>query len=120
MTKKFIIAFILNCLVYIFPLSAVYAEGNIPNPIGDPFRDFPTAIGTLSSWVRSLAILFYLAMLLYAGYIRMTAGGDPEKAKKSIQIIMYSTTGFILIIIAPLIIRTVGAIFQIEVFETIN
>ncbi|MCA9379938.1 hypothetical protein KC675_02035 [Candidatus Dojkabacteria bacterium] len=103
----------------LFPFT-INAQGNIPNPAGEAFKDFPTAVATLSSWIRSLAILVYLAMLLYAGYVRMTAGGDPEKAKKAMQIIMYSTTGFILIIIAPLVIRTVGAIFQIEVFEPIN
>ena len=118
--KNTILSIFLTILIIIsFPF-VVSAQGNIPNPAGEAFKDFPTAVATLSRWTRSLAILAYLAMMLYAGYVRMTAGGDPEKAKKAIQIIMYSTTGFILIIIAPLIIRTVGAIFQIQVFEQIN
>lgn len=117
--KKFLISITIT-LIMAIPFGVTVFAQNIPNPGGDRFKDFPTTIDTLSSWIRSLAILLYLAMMLYAGYIRMTAGGDPEKAKKAIQIIMYSTTGFILIIIAPLIIRTVGAIFQIDVLEPVN
>jgi hypothetical protein len=92
----------------------VNAQLNIQNPVGDAFKDFPTAINTLSRWVRSLAVLGYIGMVLYAGYIRMTAGADPEKAKKSMQILMYSTTGFILILLAPIIISTIAAIFDID------
>lgn len=118
--KNSVISTLVTFAILLLLPFTVQAQGNIPNPIGEAFKDFPTAVATLSRWIRSLAILLYLAMLLYAGYIRMTAGADPEKAKKAMQIIMYSTTGFILIIIAPLVIRTVGAIFQIEVFEPIN
>lgn len=88
--------------------------GNIPNPVGPAFQDFPTSINTISRWIRSGAVLIYLGMVLYAGYIRQTAGADPEKAKKSMQILMYSTTGFVLIVLAPLIVNTIAAIFEIE------
>lgn len=94
--------------------AVVSAQGNLPNPIGPAFKDFPTAVKTLSRWVRSLAVLVYIGMVLYAGYVRQTAGADPEKAKKSMQILMYSTTGFILIMLAPLIVNTIGAIFEVD------
>lgn len=100
-------------LILSFPVS-VLAQQNIPNPVGDAFKDFPTAVNTISKWVRGLAVLVYLGMIIFAGYTRQTAGTDPEKAKKSMQILMYSTTGFILIMIAPLIVKTIAAIFEIQ------
>lgn len=112
MSKTKIIVVIIS-VILVFP-PVILAQGNIPNPVGPAWQDFPTAVSTLSRWIRSLAVLIYLGMVLYAGYIRQTAGADPEKAKKSMQILMYSTTGFILIILAPLIINTIAAIFEID------
>lgn len=87
---------------------------NIENPVSGAFADLSTAITTVSSWVRPAAVLVYLGMVIYAGYIRQTAGTDPEKQKKSMQILTYSTTGFILIIIAPLVINTIAAILGVD------
>jgi len=113
MTKIKIIV-VIFIIVLISPTLVMAQGGNIPNPVGPAFADFPTAVNTISRWVRSLAVLVYLGMVLYAGYTRQTAGADPEKAKKSMQILMYSTTGFILIILAPIVIQTIAAIFEIK------
>jgi len=109
---KIKILIILLLILMLFPLTVNALE--IPDPIGPAFRDFPTAINTVSKWVRGGATLFYVGMILYAGYTRLTAGADPEKAKKSMQIILYSTTGYILIILGPIIVDTISAILQIE------
>lgn len=96
---------------FVFPVSAVTL---IENPVSDAFKDFLTTVSTVSRWVRGLAVLVYIGMLLYAGYTRETAGSDPEKAKKAIQIIIYSTSGFALIILAPIIVSTLAAILGVE------
>lgn len=90
----------------------------IVNPVSDAFKDFLTTVSTLSRWVRGFAVIVYIIMLLYAGYTRETAGADPEKAKKAIQIIIYSTTGFALIILAPIIVATLGAILGVELISS--
>lgn|SRR5690606_31068811 len=112
MKRNTVIAAIL--LFFFLTPTSVLATANIPNPVGPAFQDFPTSVNTISRWIRSLAVLAYLGMILYAGYVRQTAGADPEKAKKSMQILMYSTTGFILIILAPIIVSTIAAIFEID------
>ena len=101
----------------LFPVTVTALE--IPNPIGPAFRDFPTAVNTASRWVRGGATLLYVGMILFAGYTRLTAGADPEKAKKSMQIILYSTTGYILIILGPIIVSTIAAIFQIDLLTNL-
>ncbi|HRN86722.1 MAG TPA: hypothetical protein PK863_05355 [Candidatus Dojkabacteria bacterium] len=116
MKKAFLVLILISALFIIFP-SNIQAVGLI-NPVSDAFKDFATSISTISRWIRPVAVLLYLAMLLYAGYIRLTAGADPEKAKKAILIIGYSTTGFALIMLAPLIIATIGAIFGIDLLIT--
>lgn len=90
----------------------------IVNPVSDAFKDFLTTVSTLSRWVRGLAVIVYIVMLLYAGYTRETAGADPEKAKKAIQIIIYSTTGFALIILAPIIVATLAAILGVDLISS--
>ncbi len=114
--KKTKIVIFMFLILLVVP-SVVSAQGTFPNPVGEAFKDFPTTINTLSRWVRSLAVLAYIGMILYAGYVRETAAGDPEKAKKSMQILMYSTTGFILIILAPIIVNTIAAIFEINLIS---
>lgn len=94
----------------------VYAI-QIANPVSDAFKDFLTTVSTLSRWVRGFAVIVYIVMLLYAGYTRETAGADAEKAKKAIQIIIYSTTGFALIILAPIIVYTLAAILGVELIS---
>ena len=113
-TKVFIIGLV---LLMLFPVTVTALE--IPNPIGPAFRDFPTAVNTASRWVRGGATLLYVGMILFAGYTRLTAGADPEKAKKSMQIILYSTTGYILIILGPIIVSTIAAIFQIDLLTNL-
>jgi hypothetical protein len=117
MSKKVILFSICSlALLVIFPDSVMAVA--IDNPVSIAFKDFATSVNTVSRWTRPLAVLVYTAMLLYAGYVRLTAGADPEKAKKAILIIGYSTTGFALIMLAPLIIATIGAIFGIDLLIT--
>jgi len=80
MKKAFLVLILISALFIIFP-SNIQAVGLI-NPVSDAFKDFATSISTISRWIRPVAVLLYLAMLLYAGYIRLTAGADPEKSEK--------------------------------------
>lgn len=116
MKNIFFISILILGIMILFP-SESHAVGII-NPVSEAFKDLETSISTISRWIRPIAVLLYLAMLLYAGYMRLTAGADPEKAKKAILIIGYSTTGFALIMLAPLIIATIGAIFGIDLLIT--
>ncbi len=116
MKKAYLVLISIVVLFILFP-SESHAVGII-NPVSEAFKDLETSISTISRWIRPIAVLLYLAMLLYAGYMRLTAGADPEKAKKAILIIGYSTTGFALIMLAPLIIATIGAIFGIDLLIT--
>jgi len=80
----------------------------------------PTTI-TLDQLIQTGINLFRLAvaltlfgMLVYGGYTRMTAAGDPDKEKLSVQIIVSAIVGFIIIILAPDIINIVGGLIGLR------
>jgi hypothetical protein len=114
--KKLLTVFFTIAFLGLMTISAHAIQ--IVNPVSDAFKDFLTTVSTLSRWVRGLAVIVYIVMLLYAGYTRETAGADAEKAKKAIQIIIYSTTGFALIILAPIIVATLGAILGVNLISS--
>lgn len=55
-----------------------------------------------------LLLLVFMGVIIYGGYVRMTASGDPENEKKSTQILTAGVIGFILIALAPLIVNLLG------------
>ena len=116
--KKYLFLVLILLITVLTSFSSVTYAVEIENPVSNAFRDFATTLTTVTGWIRPLAVIMYLAMLLYAGYVRLTAGADPEKAKKAILIITYSTTGFALIILAPLLVSTIGAILGIDLLIT--
>ncbi len=55
-----------------------------------------------------LLLLVFMAVIIYGGYVRMTASGDPENEKRSTQILTAGVIGFVLIALAPLIVNLLG------------
>ena len=78
----------------------------------------PTEIKTLNDlvnyamgWAKTIAVIMLLAYITYGGYTKLTAAGDPEKEAKSPKIITMAIVGFFIIIVAPFITKTIGALF---------
>jgi len=65
-------------------------------------------------WARRIAALLLLGYLIYGGYTKLTAGGNAEKDKEAKLIIRNAIIGFTLVMIAPIIVRTVGAILGVQ------
>jgi hypothetical protein len=61
-----------------------------------------------------LILLVFLAMIVYGGFMRMTAGGEDEKIEMSTKIITAGVVGFIIIALAPLIINLLGRLLGID------
>ncbi len=59
--------------------------------------DLLTIIGRLINVFMSLLGMLAVILMLYGGFIWMTAQGDPEKVKKAQQIILTATVGIIVI-----------------------
>ncbi len=67
-----------------------------------------------------LILLVFLAMIVYGGFMRMTAGGEDEKIEMSTKIITSGVIGFIIIALAPLIINLLGRLLGIDNLINLN
>ena len=89
---------------------------NIDSPLPSELQDLPSVIQYLTSRIFPLVALGLLSMLIYAGVTRLTAAGDAEKEKKSMQIITATITGFVIIALAGVIVNTLCALLGVKCF----
>jgi len=78
--------------------------------------DLPCFIKTATNLIFPLTALGLLASLIYAGFLRITAGGNVEKVKKSNQVISASILGFIIIALSGVIVNTMCALLGVQCF----
>lgn len=64
-------------------------------------------VGTIIAGLLSLLGVVFLVLMVYAGYLWMTAQGDPKKADKAKDIIKNSVIGLVLVLAAYGITRLV-------------
>ena len=84
----FAIAFLcITALAY-----AQQSQNTILNPIGSP--TFEAAIKRVTTWAAAIAVPLTTLMVLIAGLLYMTAGGDPEKIKRAHKALTWAAVGF--------------------------
>lgn len=69
-------------------------------------------IGKIISWVLIIAGIVAFFYLVYAGFTYLTAGGNPEAAKKGQQGIINAIIGIVIIVLSWAIIRFVAGVFK--------
>ena len=74
---------------------------------GNPKTDLPTFIGNIIEYALGLLGTVFIVLILYAGFQWMTAGGNPEQAKKASQTVRNSVIGLIIVILAYAVTITV-------------
>lgn len=74
----------------------------VPNPT--LLENIGELLSKLSAIVPPFAVLGFVASVIYAGFIRMTAAGNAEKESKSMKIAIAAAVGFAIIALAiPLV-----------------
>lgn len=76
-----------------------YAQQNpnaITNPIGS--NTFQEAIKRVTTWAAAIAVPLTTLMVLIAGLLYMTAGGDPEKIKRAHKALTWAAVGFAVVL----------------------
>jgi ABC-type amino acid transport system permease subunit len=76
-------------------------EGKSPSSV-------PTLVGSVISPILGFIGLLFFLLIIYAGFNWMTAGGNDEKVKKSIDLIMQAVVGLVIVASAYLITKFVG------------
>ncbi len=107
---------LLFCLSFLYPLP-VSAEWCTP---GNPTSGVRTALGCLQiitptafisqllPWLMGMAGLIALLTIVYAGFLIITAGGDPKKITAGKEIIFTSITGLVFIALTVLLLNFIG------------
>ena len=61
------------------------------------------SITTATNWIFYIVTLIAVIMIVIGGFTYVTAAGDPEKAGKARQIIVYAVVGLIVAVVAKLV-----------------
>lgn len=78
--------------------------------------DLPCYINLISRIIFPLTALAFVGAWIYAGFLRITAAGNPEKVKKSNQILTNSIIGFVIIALTGVIVNTMCALLGVQCF----
>lgn len=70
-------------------------------------RDLPLFIGRIIQFFLGFLAIIFVAMLIYAGFLYLTAGGDSGKASKAKDMIRNAIIGVIIVLAAYAITVTV-------------
>ena len=111
-------------LVFIFILSGILsvsivvsAAGNFGldntaatafNNTGIKKADLVLTVGSLVNTALSFIGVVFLILIIYGGFLWMTAGGSDDKVNKAIGIFTNSSIGLMIVIAAYLITRYIG------------
>lgn len=125
MQKVFNLILVLLITIFI-PFSTVHAnplqgeEGSecIDSAIGCfPIVDGDQFLGFILGWAIGIAGGIALLLIVYAGVIMITAGGNPEKVQAGKELLTAAIGGFIFLLFSAYILRFVGVdILQIPGF----
>lgn len=79
------------------PSASVKAVGA---DFGTAETDLPTLIGRIINIFLSLLGIIFVILIIYGGYLYMTASGDPNKAKKGADVFKTAVIGLVIIFLA--------------------
>jgi len=85
--------------------------GGIPAVLKNPISSetLPQLLNNVLNFLFSLSIVILPIMILYGGFLMLTAGGDPTKISQSRTILLWAIVAFAIILLArglPEVIRT--------------
>lgn len=89
------------------------------DPTLTKYSRFADWFGDLITFALGFVGLVTTAIILYGGFLYITAAGDPEKASKGKKLLGYSVTGLVIIILAFSVVNTLigsfgGAEVEVE------
>ena len=79
------------------------AEGDEINVELFPMCCLINTIYTVTDWVFYVLLIVVVLIIVFGAFYFVTAAGDPEKATKGRQLIVYALIGFIIALLARLI-----------------
>jgi len=115
MIKK-IFLFSLSLFLFIgFPMF-VFAGSPPPTTIQNPITatDFTILLTSIIGWVQNIAVLIAVLMIIYSGFLFMTAGGEEEKITKAKKTLIWSLVGLAILIMGENFITLIKNILSVK------
>jgi hypothetical protein len=107
--KKAFICITLLSLILIPFLS--FADGLVPcgNPGQNPcdFNFFIVMVNNIINWIIGIATSVFTISAIYGGFLYLTSGGSPGDKEKAKGILQNTVVGFLIILIAWLVVYTI-------------
>ncbi len=72
----------------------------IKNPLGDDVKSFEDIINKIIDFIFNIALVLAPLMIVWAGGLYITSGGNPDQITKARNIIIYTLTGFAVILLS--------------------
>lgn len=85
------------------------AKGGYGVEVNKLATNIPDIVGMIVGAVLEFVGLLFFVLIIWAGFIWMTAGGSEEKVKESVDLIIRASFGLLIISAAYLIAQFVGA-----------
>ncbi len=103
MINKYISLWLLGVTFWILPISTLAALDTQLKLVGgkigtDAPKDFSTFIGGLINVFLSVLGIIFVVLVVYAGYLWMTAGGETTKVDKAKKLLGQAVIGLVLIV----------------------
>jgi len=77
-------------------------------------NDLPTLIGNIISALLSVLGIIFVVLVVYAGFLYLTAQGEDTKVKKAKTALQFSVIGFVLMLLSfPIVNAIVNLIYGI-------
>jgi len=122
--KKWLLVLLLTAQMLLIPASALAQTAPGCGPGGNQYflgvplgsissvprgeQAFRCYVIALYGYILGLAIILAAIVATYAGYLYLTAGGDPAKITHSRELIVGSLSGLALLILTATIVRFMG------------
>lgn len=85
---------------------------DIPNPIG--INTFQELVNVIGRWIFNLAIPIAVIIIIYAGVLMLTSGGDPGRFKKGMSALKYAVIGLAIVLIGKGFVSLIKSILSLR------
>ena len=87
-------------------------ETDVTKDTTPPTNSVEEAINNVMNWFFIIVLIIAVMFLLYAGFLFITAGGDPDKVNTARQNVMYAMVGVAVAVLAKGIVALVQGLMQ--------
>ena len=105
----FALNFVLLAGIFAHP---AFALVQVENPV--TVNSLEEVINRLGGVVRAVVVVTLIVVLIYGGWVRLTAQDNADAVARSTKIIVSAIIGFIIIVLAPVIVELVGSLIGVR------